>query len=1035
MARLDRTRFITLVALLLVAAPLAGCLDRARQPGAPVLAVDGSTIRATNVSADAAVILYDADTDTRLANVTADADGVAVFTGVAPGRYYVTQSLFGREGTRSNVVEIVPPPGDLTASGGVERVDVTGAEAGASLTLHDSADDVVSTGTADDQGEASFTGVEPGTGYYVTQTLGGLESDPSNAVDVQPPAPLATGGTNRVTVTDARPGAEVRLYDSGGNVVDSGTAGSLGGIEFADVPAGSGYTATQVVNGVESPPSPAATVTGLQAVGGVLQVTVNGVESGAEVTLYQAADPASPDPASDTEVNATTSTASSVVFGDVTPGRGYYATQTLEGEESQPSNRVSAQPPAPDAKGGFREVEVANFTEGATLHLYGPPPSAGADGPLVATEEDVTEQTFNFTGLDAGVGYTATQEVNEVESPKSDDVEVTGGEVTAPVVESIARGIRVSQVFEGASVTLYRNASGAAPDPSTDDVVRQVADVEGGSVDIDEDDDGNALELGTWYYATQTLGGTEGPNSTVTQILPQTPGASGGPRSIGLTKLISGATVQLVRGPTQDEVRTKTASGSSDNFANVEPATDYRVRQWVDEDFPSPFTATVRVQPRVVTVTPDAVNRAITVEDISTNGTSGAAVTLYIAADPGTPDPGTDTVVNSTSGVTDGTLNFTADDAGDPLERSEGYYATQTVNGSESVESLRVTLRPPAPTATGGVERVNVTGLDAEAHTVFLYNATDDVVAQQAVGADDEWILFEGVAVGPGYHATQNASDVESLASNVVDVIPEAPMAVGAVASTKATTEAGANIRLYDDGGALVRDAVDGGSDDLDGAEDGVVIFGDLAGGDYEVARALNGTESTRVSVTVSAPPTVTAEPNAVNVTGAQPDGTLALFEADGSAATDENGDPITATADGNGEHEFRFLAPGSYYVNHTDSRTAPYVNRTVAVTVDGLLAEIIDRDPPNVDSIRILDIPDTGSVSVMTVRLYDDATGEEVASKCDDNDDNAVTFHEGDGEGLDSGETYYATVIETATCNGLALDDESNPSNKVIPE
>lgn len=157
---------------------------------------------------------------------------------------------------------------------------------------------------------------------------------------------------------------------------------------------------------------------GLTAEGGVEQVTVTGADPGALVRLYDAQDTVVNSTLADSDGNAT--------FHGVEPGTGYYATQTVDGNESAPSNRVDVQPPAPDAEGGEGNVTASGFDQAATLTLY------DADGQVVARTDDATGASHTFTGVPPGEGYTVTQTVNGVESPPSDPVEVVAGDTRTP---------------------------------------------------------------------------------------------------------------------------------------------------------------------------------------------------------------------------------------------------------------------------------------------------------------------------------------------------------------------------------------------------------------------------------------------------------------------------------------------------------------------------------------------------------------------------------------------------------------------------
>ncbi|MBT2658546.1 DUF5011 domain-containing protein, partial [Bacillus sp. ISL-18] len=91
---------------------------------------------------------------------------------------------------------------------------------------------------------------------YTVKDKAGNEADPVTRVLIVKPDKLTAAGSsngeNTIKISNATPGALITIYDSKGEVVVSGTANSEGTITFTDIPAGSGYKATQIVNDVES---------------------------------------------------------------------------------------------------------------------------------------------------------------------------------------------------------------------------------------------------------------------------------------------------------------------------------------------------------------------------------------------------------------------------------------------------------------------------------------------------------------------------------------------------------------------------------------------------------------------------------------------------------------------------------------------------------------------------------------------------------------------------------------------------------------
>ncbi|WP_309123173.1 S-layer homology domain-containing protein, partial [Paenibacillus sp.] len=143
------------------------------------------TITVTGAVYGATLTLYDKNggvTSTGIANP----DGTYTFVGVPVATdYTVTQTVDGLESGRSSKVDV--GPGIVAAVGssnGEGTVTATGGNPNATLKLYDKDGRLVATGIADGNGAFVFAGVPTGTDYSVTQTVGGLESEPSAKVRV-----------------------------------------------------------------------------------------------------------------------------------------------------------------------------------------------------------------------------------------------------------------------------------------------------------------------------------------------------------------------------------------------------------------------------------------------------------------------------------------------------------------------------------------------------------------------------------------------------------------------------------------------------------------------------------------------------------------------------------------------------------------------------------------------------------------------------------------------------------------------------------
>lgn len=105
------------------------------------------------------------------------------------GMYYVTYKVTdraGNEGTATRNVTVNPLPVNATASVfGKQEVFAHNADRHATLTLYHQTGAVVSTHVLQDNKRAHSFAVPAGDGYYVTQTVNGVESAISNKVDIK----------------------------------------------------------------------------------------------------------------------------------------------------------------------------------------------------------------------------------------------------------------------------------------------------------------------------------------------------------------------------------------------------------------------------------------------------------------------------------------------------------------------------------------------------------------------------------------------------------------------------------------------------------------------------------------------------------------------------------------------------------------------------------------------------------------------------------------------------------------------------------
>ncbi|WP_170841489.1 choice-of-anchor D domain-containing protein [[Clostridium] fimetarium] len=240
-------------------------------PSAPTAKGGKRTVTVKDVKDDATLKLYKADGTIVTAIPTKNLDGTYTYTDLEPGTYYVTQTSGGVESDHSNTVTVTPEapiaptaPTAPTTTGGTKTITVKDVKDDTTFKLY-KADGTIVTAipTKNPDGTYTYTDLEPGT-YYVTQTSGGVESDPSNTVTVTPEAPIApttTGGTRTITVKDVTDGATLNLYKSDGTLVNVAPTKNLDGFyTYIDLELGV-YYVTQTVDGVEGGPSGTFSVT------------------------------------------------------------------------------------------------------------------------------------------------------------------------------------------------------------------------------------------------------------------------------------------------------------------------------------------------------------------------------------------------------------------------------------------------------------------------------------------------------------------------------------------------------------------------------------------------------------------------------------------------------------------------------------------------------------------------------------------------------------------------------------------------------
>jgi len=169
--------------------------------------------------------------------------GGIVFIGLTPGEGYTVRET---EGSRRESLRdlIVYAPAGFAVEERIEALHVTGATAGATLTLlGDDRSPVASTDAAAD-GTATFGGLAPRSAYAITTRVGDIDEMADDLHVFAPAAFSVVEGVERLTVSGAVPPIAVAVLDPSGLEVARGTVGA-GERVFDGLAPGSGYVVRQ----------------------------------------------------------------------------------------------------------------------------------------------------------------------------------------------------------------------------------------------------------------------------------------------------------------------------------------------------------------------------------------------------------------------------------------------------------------------------------------------------------------------------------------------------------------------------------------------------------------------------------------------------------------------------------------------------------------------------------------------------------------------------------------------------------------------
>lgn len=533
-----------------------------------------------NVSGNTTLELHRASNGALVSTtVSNQGGGVYRFQNVIPDSslYYVVQTYGGQAST--NTPFLTSKLNTPVATGGAEYVDVTSVDTdiSASLALFKSDGTLVSDmSTNQGNGVYRFLNVPAGSGYYVTQTLNGVQAS-SNQVNVsldQPVPPVITAVNESLNVSQIVAGATLKLYTTTGTLVQTYPAVSSTTYTMENVlPNTIGYYVTQTVNGIESINSnivnpnlhiPTATA-------GIGYIDVTNVTTGATLNLYDASNS---QPVAITAVDRGNGV---YRFDNVVPRSGYYyVTQSLGGRESLNTPFINSMLPTPVLAGGVGYVEVSNTYSGASITLY------SGITPISTTPEALGNGLYRFNDLDTDTPYYVVLSINGVLSPASNIALVQKAVPPAPDVVGMEESIQVSQYISGATLKLYH---------SDGTIIRTFPNVMESMYTMD-----NVLPDPAYYYVTQTVNGNESLNSIFVNSILRTPTATSGDEWIDVDNVYPGATLKLFRsGESQPLMLEPTSIGDGKyRFSGISTKGTYYVIQYVN-DVASPHSNTVTV--------------------------------------------------------------------------------------------------------------------------------------------------------------------------------------------------------------------------------------------------------------------------------------------------------------------------------------------------------------------------------------------------------------------------------------------------------
>lgn len=415
-------------------------------------------------------------------------------------------------------------------TGGIGTVTVKGATSTATLTLYKQGSSTSLQSKETSDGNAEFSGIEPGI-YIIEATTADGDSSKSNPVKVKPgPVTISsTDGTDEITVSGGTPGATFTLYNPNipGFVPKTIVADANGNAVFKNLPAGKGYQVSQTVNGAEGDlstdkctirPSQVTVVITNEAgfSNNQGEITVTNTAVGNILSLYKSSGELAQPPVIVTSPSGYT-------FSGLSAGE-YYVVQTQNGVQSLDSKKVTLsdqQIPVIKLKGDnpvkivyspdhldYQEpgaIVVDNIDPERTISI--------ADNPIPSDSlPGIYTLRYNAVDNNGNKADEVTRTV--IIAPNAVTLEATN---TDPATPTDAVGeIKVTDVVPGSTIYLYQDI-GDDNDETNDILIR---------VPIQNATEGMVIyniPVGNNYYIIQEYGTIRSLPSNRVNILDKTP--------------------------------------------------------------------------------------------------------------------------------------------------------------------------------------------------------------------------------------------------------------------------------------------------------------------------------------------------------------------------------------------------------------------------------------------------------------------------------------------------------------------------------